>query len=71
MSNNITITFPDNSERQYDKGITAQEIAESIGPRLAQDVVVCKIDGELRDLSYPIQSNASLELFTGDTEEGA
>ncbi|NQV37363.1 MAG: threonine--tRNA ligase [Candidatus Marinimicrobia bacterium] len=70
MSNIITITFPDASTREYESGINSLQIAESIGPRLAQDVVVSKVDGELRDLSYPIELNASIELFTGEAPEG-
>ncbi len=68
--NNINITFPDNSVKMFPEGVTAQEIADSIGPGLARAVVVAKIDGNLKDLNYKIFKDSSLELFTGDTPEG-
>ena len=67
---NINITLPDNSVKTFPEGITAQEIANSIGSGLARAVVVAKIDGVLKDLNYKIFKNSSLELFTGDTPEG-
>ena len=66
----ITVTFPDNSKQKYPSGVTPLEIAESIGPRLAKDVVVARVNGELTDLTNPIQSDAELILYTGDSEEG-
>ena len=68
--NNISITLPDNSVKTFSKGITAQEVANSIGPGLARAVVVAKINGQLKDLNYKIFKDSSLELFTGDTPEG-
>lgn len=68
--NNISITLPDNSVKIFSKGITAQEVANSIGPGLARAVVVAKINGKLKDLNYKIFKDSSLELFTGDTPEG-
>ena len=68
--NNISITLPDNSVKIFSKGITAQEVANSIGPGLARAVVVAKINGKLKDLNYKISKDSSLELFTGDTPEG-
>ena len=50
----ITITFPDNSEREYEPGITAKEVAESIGKRLASDALACQIDNNLADLNTKI-----------------
>ena len=67
---NINITLPDNSVKTFPEGITAQEVANSIGPGLARAVVVAKIDGVLKDLNYKIPKDSSLELFTGDTPEG-
>ena len=67
---NINITLPDNSVKTFPEGITAQEVANSIGPGLAREVVVAKIDGVLKDLNYKILKDSSLELFTGDTPEG-
>ncbi len=68
--NQITITFPDKSTRTYPAGITPLEIAGSIGPRLANDVVVAKVNGSLVDLSTPIREDSELTLLTGDTPEG-
>ena len=68
--NNINITLPDNSVKTFPEGITAQEVANSIGSRLARAVVVAKIDGVLKDLNYKIFKDSSLELFTGDSPEG-
>ena len=68
--NNINITLPDNSVKTFPEGITAQEVANSIGSGLARAVVVAKIDGVLKDLNYKILKDSSLELFTGDTPEG-
>ena len=68
--NNISITLPDNSVKIFSKGITAQEVANSIGSGLARAVVVAKINGKLKDLNYKIFKDSSLELFTGDTPEG-
>ena len=67
---NIDITFPDKTVRNYFKGITPQEIADSIGPGLGRAVVVAKVNGNLRDLNYKISKNSTLELFTGETPEG-
>ena len=67
---NINITLPDNSVKTFPEGITAQEVANSIGSGLARAVVVAKIDGVLKDLNYKIFKDSSLELFTGDTPEG-
>ncbi|MCL2649421.1 MAG: threonine--tRNA ligase [Candidatus Azobacteroides sp.] len=66
----IKITFPDNSIREYTKGITALEIAESISPRLAQDVIAAGIDGETWDLSRPIDKDATIKLYKWEDEEG-
>ena len=68
--NNINITLPDNSVKTFPEGITAQEIANSIGSGLARAVVVAKIDGVLKDLNYKMFKDSSLELFTGDSPEG-
>jgi threonyl-tRNA synthetase len=66
----IKITFPDGSVREYPKGTTALQIAESISPRLAQDVLSAGINGETWDLSRPILSDASLTLYKWDDEAG-
>ncbi len=66
----INITFPDNSVKQFESGITPLEIARSISPRLAQDVLAASVDGQEWDLSRPIEADASLQLFKWDDREG-
>ena len=66
----IEITLPDNSKKSFPAGVTAQEVADSIGPGLARAVVVAKVNGELKDLNQEINENSDLELFTGNTTEG-
>jgi threonyl-tRNA synthetase len=66
----IKITFPDGSVREYSKGTTAYQVAESISPRLAQDVLSAGVNGETWDLSRPIEADASIQLYKWDDEEG-
>ena len=66
----IKITLPDGSVRDVLAGSTPQDIANAIGPRLARSVVVAKVDKRLVDLNKKLNKDCSLELFTGDTEEG-
>ncbi len=66
----INITFPDGNQRQYEPGVTPREIAESISPRFAADVLAAKVNGEEWDISRPIDSDASIELFKWDNPEG-
>ena len=66
----IKITFPDGSVKEFDKGVTAFEVAKSISNRLADEALVSKINGEIRDLSTAINNDATLQLFTFDNPEG-
>ncbi len=66
----IKITFPDGSVREYESGVTGLQIAESISPRLAQDVLACSVNGETTELNRPITSDATLMLFKWDDAEG-
>ncbi len=66
----ITITFPDKSKRSFSAGVNALQIAESIGPRLAEAAVAAKIDGQFTDLTVPIDTDAKVEIVTGDSKEG-
>ena len=66
----IKITFPDNSVKEYRSGVTAQEIAESISPKLAKEVLSCSINGEVTELNRPITADATLKLFKWEDEEG-
>ncbi len=66
----IKITFPDGSIREYAEGITALQIAESISPRLAADVLSATVNGEVVDLTAPIAEDAEIKLNKWDDEEG-
>lgn len=66
----IKITFPDGSVREYEAGVTGLQIAESISPRLAQDVLACGVNGETTELNRPIQEDASIQLYKWEDEEG-
>lgn len=66
----INITFPDGSVKQFEKGVTPFQVAESISPRFAADVLASKVNGEEWDISRPIDCDASIELFKWDSPEG-
>jgi threonyl-tRNA synthetase len=66
----IKITFPDGSVREYAKGTTAMQIAESISPRLAQEVLAAGINGETWDLSRPVHQDATIQLYKWEDTEG-
>lgn len=65
----MKITFPDGSVREYEKGVTALQIAESISPRLAAEVLAATVNGEVRDLARPINDDSTLRLHKWDDEE--
>ena len=62
--NNIKITFPDNSVKSYEAGVTAIDIANSIGPRLAKETIAASINNNLVDAFLPINNDAKIELHT-------
>ncbi len=66
----IKITFPDGSMREYDEGVTGMQIAESISPRLAKDVLACAVNGETVELNRPIREDATVVLYKWEDEEG-
>ena len=66
----VKITFPDGSVREYEQGVTGYQIAESISPALARDVVSCGVNGETTELNRPINEDASIALYKFDDEEG-
>ena len=66
----IKITFPDGSVREYEKGVTGLQIAESISPRLAKEVLACGVNGETYDLTRPINEDAEVILYKWEDEEG-
>ena len=66
----VKITFPDGSVREYEKGVTGLQIAESISPALARNVVSCGVNGETVELDRPINEDASVELYKFEDEQG-
>ncbi len=66
----INITFPDNSVKQFESGVTPLDIAKSISPRLAQDVLAASVNDCEWDLSRPIVEDACLKLFKWEDREG-
>ena len=66
----IKITFPDGSVREYEKGVTGLQIAESISPALARNVVSCGVNGETTELNRPINEDATIALYKFEDEEG-
>ncbi|MEA4975746.1 MAG: threonine--tRNA ligase [Paludibacter sp.] len=66
----IKITFPDSSVREFNAGITGLQLAESISPRLAQEVLAISVNDQIWDLSRSINTDASIKLHKWDDEEG-
>ena len=66
----ITITFPDGKTKEYDKGITGYEIAESIAKSLAKIAIAISVDNIQKDLSDSINSDSSISIITLENEEG-
>ena len=66
----VKISFPDGSVREYEQGITGLQIAESISPALARDVVCCGVNGETVELNRPINEDATIALYKFEDEEG-
>lgn len=66
----IKITFPDASVREYPQGTTGLQVAESISPRLAQEVLSVSVNGSIWDLTRPIEEDANLTLHKWEDEEG-
>lgn len=69
MTNQIQITFPDGAVRTYDKGVTGQQIAESISTGLAKAVLAISVNGEVVDLFRPIETDAAIKLHKWEDEE--
>lgn len=66
----IKITFPDGSVREYEQGVTGLQIAESISPALARNVLACGVNGETVELNRPINEDAKIKLYKWEDEEG-
>ncbi|NLT50377.1 MAG: threonine--tRNA ligase [Ignavibacteria bacterium] len=68
--NSIKITFPDGSAKEFSKGVTPAEIAESISRGLAENAIVAKINNQLKDLTTPINEDSKLQIITFNDPEG-
>lgn len=66
----VNIKFPDGNVKEFESGVTAEEIAQSISPGLKKAAVAAKVNGEMYDLRRPIENSADFELFTNKNEEG-
>ena len=66
----VKITFPDGSVREYEQGVTGLQIAESISPALARNVVSCGVNGEIVELNRPINEDATIALYKFEDEQG-
>ena len=66
----INVTFPDGSVKQFEQGVTPYQIAESISPRFAQDVLAATVNDEEWDISRPVCSDCAIKLFKWDDAEG-
>ena len=70
MSDKIKITFPDGSIKEYDKGITALDIAKSISSKFADSILASKFNGKAIDLSAFINEDRKILFFKFDSPEG-
>lgn len=65
----ITITFPDGKSRLYERGITGQQIAESISAGLAREVLAISVNGDVWDLTRPIEMDATIKLHKWEDDQ--
>ncbi|MDE5826804.1 MAG: threonine--tRNA ligase [Duncaniella sp.] len=66
----INITFPDQSVKQFESGVTPLQIAESLSPQLARDILAASVNDKEWDISRPITEDATIKLFKWDDPEG-
>lgn len=66
----VQITFPDNRTKDYPKGTTGYEIANTISPRLAKEVLSISVNGEIWDITRPINNSATIKLYKWEDDEG-
>ena len=65
----IKVTFPDGSIREFSKGSTAYQIAESISPRLANEILAASINDEIIEINRPITADCKIKLHKWDDEQ--
>jgi len=66
----INVTLPDNSVKQYPRGVTAMDIVRDISEGLARNVLAAKVNGDMVDATRPLDSDVSVHLFTWKDKEG-
>ena len=66
----VKIKFPDESVKEFEPGVTGLDIAKSISPKLAKEVLSISVNGEIWDLTRGITDDADVKLFTWEDEEG-
>ncbi|MGQ3133507.1 MAG: threonine--tRNA ligase [Flavobacteriales bacterium] len=67
---NLRISFPDGSVREFEKGTSGRQIAESISRGLVQKALACEVNGVIRDLSFLIEEDSTLKILTWDDTNG-
>jgi threonyl-tRNA synthetase len=67
---NVHITFPDGAQKEFPQGVTALEVAKSIGPRLAQEALAAKLGDRLVDMTYRIEADTPIRFITPSSPEG-
>src|SRR5438874_3215528 len=65
----LTITLPDGSQQSVPDGARPLDVAKSVSPRLAADAIVARVNGELFDLTRPLESDANVEILTTKNPE--
>ncbi len=70
MTDQISLRLPDGKQLQFKRGVTAAEVAASIGPRLARDALAASVDGRPVDLNKPLEADAEFEILTFASDRG-
>ena len=66
----IKIKFPDGKEKEFEKGVTPFQVAQSISERLANDALAANVNGDVLDMNRPINQNAEIRFLMFDDDEG-
>ena len=66
----INVTLPDGSVRQFENGVTSLDVAKSISEGLARNVLAAKVDGQVIDVTRPLNADCTMQLLTWNDEEG-
>ena len=69
MSNKITITFPDGNTKEFTKGTTGHQVADSISPALAEQSIAVTLNNIIKDLHYPINEDSTISILKRSADE--